>query len=399
MKAALTRDRALRGARILASDPGLQRSLGIGILNAESRTGDELHDEWRWQRSDMGLAFDQMSGRNSAPSTLTTRVHGSLRRPKAEVTFSFKRKACPGFTRSAKVELSSCCLCCSKDLPLCTPENIKNFISQECTPDRLTVVGVNVDFQELCKWTARSFAEQGHLQSVASGGGRELQPAKYTGGEVRMARPNPLAHLIFGWEVPGGWNGKWLAAATVLQMFLGGGGSFSTGGPGKGMHTRLYTEVLNRHHWAESCQASTVMYIDSGLFTVYATVVPQFGSEFHNVLARIFEGVPKISDTELTRAKNALKSSIHMNLEMRAVMMEDMGRQMVLSGKVGTAQEFTRMVDSITRDRNFETAKLEDLVEVLRLCLKSPTSFVAFGAIEKVCPYENIAKRFSDIAL
>ncbi|CAK9014772.1 unnamed protein product [Durusdinium trenchii] len=63
MKAALTRDRALRGARILASDPGLQRSLGIGILNAESRTGDELHDEWRWQRSDMGLAFDQMSGR------------------------------------------------------------------------------------------------------------------------------------------------------------------------------------------------------------------------------------------------------------------------------------------------------------------------------------------------
>ena len=35
----------------------------LGILNAESRTGDELHDEWRWQRSDMGLAFDQMSGR------------------------------------------------------------------------------------------------------------------------------------------------------------------------------------------------------------------------------------------------------------------------------------------------------------------------------------------------
>ena len=34
-----------------------------GILNAESRTGDELHDEWRWQRSDMALAFDQMSGR------------------------------------------------------------------------------------------------------------------------------------------------------------------------------------------------------------------------------------------------------------------------------------------------------------------------------------------------
>ena len=277
-----------------------------------------------------------------------------------------------------------------QDLPLCSPENIKRFIAEECTPDRLTVVGVNVDFQELCKWTARSFAEQGHTIHHASQGQRELQLAKYTGGEIRVARPNPLCHLIFGWEVPGGWNGQWLAAVTVLQMFLGGGGSFSTGGPGKGMHTRLYTEVLNRYHWAESCQASSVMYIDSGLLTVYATVMPQFGSQFHNVLAQIFEGVAKMSNIELERAKNALKSSIHMNLEMRAVMMEDMGRQMVLSGKVGTAQEFTRMVDAITK---------EDLVEALKVCLKSPVSLVAFGAIEQVSPYEQIAKRFSDVTL
>ena len=81
---------------------------------------------------------------------------------------------------------------------MCTPENIKSFISKrlsrellllyrgrECTPDRLTVavsseamqssskiskVGVNVDFQELCKWTARSFAEQGGSGGAAGAG-------------------------------------------------------------------------------------------------------------------------------------------------------------------------------------------------------------------------------------
>ena len=42
---------------------------------------------------------------------------------------------------------------------------------------------------------------------------------------IATIKPNLL-------EVPGGWNGQWLAAVTVLQMFLGGGGSFSTGGPG-----------------------------------------------------------------------------------------------------------------------------------------------------------------------
>lgn len=32
----------------------------------------------------------------------------------------------------------------------------------------------------------------------------------------------------------------------VLNMMMGGGGSFSAGGPGKGMFTRLYLNVLNR---------------------------------------------------------------------------------------------------------------------------------------------------------
>lgn len=35
-------------------------------------------------------------------------------------------------------------------------------------------------------------------------------------------------------------------ATCVLNMMMGGGGSFSAGGPGKGMYTRLYTNVLNR---------------------------------------------------------------------------------------------------------------------------------------------------------
>ena len=35
-------------------------------------------------------------------------------------------------------------------------------------------------------------------------------------------------------------------ATCVLNMMMGGGGSFSAGGPGKGMYTRLYLNVLNR---------------------------------------------------------------------------------------------------------------------------------------------------------
>jgi processing peptidase subunit alpha len=270
-----------------------------------------------------------------------------------------------------------------EDLPKFTAENLRNFIRERCTPDRLIVIGVNVNFEELCKWTARSFAE--HSISSASAPSRwQPQAALYTGGDRRIEQPNPLCHLMLGWEVQGGWNGHMLAAITVLQMFLGGGGSFSTGGPGKGMHTRLYTDVLNRHHWVESCQASSAMYADSGLFTVYSTVVPQHAGDFVTVLTRIFAGLTRITPEELQRAKNALKSSIHMNLEMRAVLMEDIGRQLVLSGKVGTAEEFGRMVDAVSAD---------DLRFALKECLKTKLTVVAYGAIQNLPAYDMIQQQ------
>ena len=43
------------------------------------------------------------------------------------------------------------------------------------------------------------------------------------------------------------WHDPDLYAICTLQMLMGGGGSFSAGGPGKGMHSRLYRSVLNRY--------------------------------------------------------------------------------------------------------------------------------------------------------
>jgi len=43
---------------------------------------------------------------------------------------------------------------------------------------------------------------------------------------------------------------------TVLTYLMGGGNSFSSGGPGKGMHSRLYTRVLNQFHWVRAAWAA-----------------------------------------------------------------------------------------------------------------------------------------------
>jgi len=77
----------------------------------------------------------------------------------------------------------------------------------------------------------------------------------------------------------------------VLQTLMGGGGSFSAGGPGKGMFSQLYTDVLNkfvsfinftllkftlRHYWIYNATATYHSYTDCGLFCIKGSASPEY---------------------------------------------------------------------------------------------------------------------------
>src|ERR1700712_865815 len=106
-------------------------------------------------------------------------------------------------------------------------------------------------------------------------------PSHYTGGYLALpTQPstNPampaLTHIHLAFESPSITSSD-IYAVAVLQTLLGGGGSFSAGGPGKGMYSRLYTNVLNQHAWVENCMAFNHGYSDSGLFGISAICIPQ----------------------------------------------------------------------------------------------------------------------------
>lgn len=79
--------------------------------------------------------------------------------------------------------------------------------------------------------------------------------AQYTGGLLVEECSVPvyagpsglpeLSHVVVGLEGCSHQDPDFITMC-VLNMMMGGGGSFSAGGPGKGMYTRLYTNVLNR---------------------------------------------------------------------------------------------------------------------------------------------------------
>lgn len=91
-----------------------------------------------------------------------------------------------------------------------------------------------------------------------------------------------LLHLSIGFQ-SAKYTDKDMFAFAVLNMLMGGGGSFSAGGPGKGMYSRLYTNVLNRSHWMFSSTAYNYSYEDSGLFCISSSAHPtEVGRFFEN---------------------------------------------------------------------------------------------------------------------
>ena len=164
-------------------------------------------------------------------------------------------------------------------------------------------------------------------------------PAHYTGG-FRALSPDEKSEYL---HVQIAFEGLAITdpdiyALAALQTLLGGGGSFSAGGPGKGMYSRLYTNVLNHFGWIESCVAFNHSYTDSGLFGIAGSCRPDACLSLVAVMLQELEGSfsrlgsDSRTHEEVERAKNQLRSSLLMNLESRMVELEDLGRQVQLYG-------------------------------------------------------------------
>jgi processing peptidase subunit alpha len=92
---------------------------------------------------------------------------------------------------------------------------------------------------------------------------------------VGAGTPYPnLAHFVLGLQSVPFTATRDYVAVSVLNTLMGGGCHFSSGGPGKGMYTRLYTDVLNLHHWLYNATSYNHSYSDSGLYCIHASASP-----------------------------------------------------------------------------------------------------------------------------
>jgi len=270
-------------------------------------------------------------------------------------------------------------MCPPGNLAAVSPAVLQKFAADNMAPNRMVLAAAGFDHQELVSLAQATFGK------AAGGAPPHVVKSPYTGGEVRETADEPITHFALAFEGVG-WKDPTLVPLCVLNTMMGGGASFSAGGPGKGMYTRLYQNILNRFHFAQSASVFNAFYNDTGLFGVYGAAPAE---NMGQLVAALCEEMAKmagsITDAELSRAKNQLKSSLLMNLESRPILFEDIGRQVLTYGARTPPSELAAQIDSVTA---------ADLNKVATKLLKTEPSIVVYGDSTSVPRYDQIAKQF-----
>ncbi|CAA2980922.1 mitochondrial-processing peptidase subunit alpha [Olea europaea subsp. europaea] len=260
---------------------------------------------------------------------------------------------------------------------------LEEFVAENYTASRMVLAASGVEHDELLKYAEPLLSDLPNVPRPS-----EPKPV-YTGGDFRHQGDSGMTHFALAFELLGGWaKEKDSIILTVLQMLMGGGGSFSAGGPGKGMYSRLYLRVLNEHPQIQSFSAFSSIYNHTGLFGIQASTGSDFATNAIDIAVRELISVAtpgEVDQVQLDRAKQSTKSAILMNLESRMVASEDIGKQILTYGERKPVEHFLKAVDEVTA---------KDIASIVQKLLSSPLTMASYGDVLYVPSYDAVSSRF-----
>ncbi|AEY98680.1 FAGL138Cp [Eremothecium gossypii FDAG1] len=257
--------------------------------------------------------------------------------------------------------------------------DLKEYISTNYKGDRMALVGAGaVDHDELVRYGEKYF---GHIpksdHSVPLGSPRGPLPV-FHGRELAVTDMRlPTTHVALAVEGVS-WSAPDFFTALCTQAIVGNWDRSL--GTGTNSPSPLAVAASENGTLANSYMSFSTSYADSGLWGMYLVT----DSKEHN-LKLIIDQILKewsrlkagaISDSEVERAKAQLKASLLLSLDGSTAIMEDIGRQIVTTGKRHSPEEVFEKVDKITKD---------DIVMWANYRLKDkPISIVTLGNTETV---------------
>ncbi|XP_014261500.1 mitochondrial-processing peptidase subunit beta-like [Cimex lectularius] len=236
----------------------------------------------------------------------------------------------------------------TKNIKSINKNDLTKYINTYYKPYRMVLAGAGgVDHEELVKAAKSLFGSSASspahddMTGVGSQG-----PVRFTGSEIKVRDDAmPLAHVAIAVEGCG-WADADNIPLMVANTLVGawdrtqGGGTFNS--------SKL-AQSISATNLAHSFQSFNTCYKDTGLWGIYFVGdTLSLDDIIYNVQREWMRMCTSLTQAEVDRAKNVLKSNMLLMLDGTTPVCEDIGRQMLSYGRRVPLYELEQRIDCLT---------------------------------------------------
>ncbi|KAI1077420.1 mitochondrial-processing peptidase subunit beta [Whalleya microplaca] len=268
-----------------------------------------------------------------------------------------------------------------------TRTELTNYIKNNYAADRMVLVGAGgVPHEKLVELAEKNFSKlpltSPHNQAYTL----SKQKPNFIGSEVRIRDDTiPSAHIALAVEGVS-WNDDDYFTGLVTQAIVGNYDKAMGSAPHQGSKLSSF---VHQNDLANSFMSFSTSYSDTGLWGIYlvSDKLTSLDDLVHFTLREWSRLSSNVTEAEVERAKAQLKASILLSLDSTSAVAEDIGRQIVTTGRRMNPGEIERIIDNITEKdvMDFANRKLWD----------QDVAISAVGSIEGLLDYQRVRNDMS----
>merc|ERR1712212_313730 len=269
----------------------------------------------------------------------------------------------------------------AKNIKSISRDDLVHYIQTHYKGPRMVLAGAGgVDHGKLCELAEKNFGKIG--VDVPHEAPIDMH-CRYTGSDVRVRDDTmPLAHIAIavegcGWTNPD--NIPLMVANTLIGNWdraMGGGAN----------NSNPLAQYCAEKGFAHSFQSFNTCYKDTGLWGIYfvSDSLNQENMVF-NIQHEWMRLATSVTDFEVNRAKNLLKTNMLLQLDGTTPICEDIGRQMLCYGRRMPQHELEARIDAV------DAALVKDTC--YKYIYDRCPAIAAVGPIENLPDYNNVRSR------
>ncbi|KAF9453122.1 hypothetical protein P691DRAFT_801991 [Macrolepiota fuliginosa MF-IS2] len=227
-------------------------------------------------------------------------------------------------------------------------DDLASYIKTNYSADRMVLVGAGgVDHGELVKLAEKHFASLPVSPNPIPLGRLAHPKTSFVGSEVRIRDDEiPTANIAIAVEGVG-WSSPDYFPMMVMQSIFG---NWDRSLGLSSLNSSRLSHIISQHNLANSFMSFSTSYSDTGLWGIYLVSenLRNLDDLMHFTLKEWTRMSVGPSEVEVERAKSQLKAALLLGLDGTTAIAEDIGRQLVTSGRRLTPQQIESAIDAVT---------------------------------------------------